>query len=192
MRAYGNQGPRTSPILIAIVIFVVLLVIMRVMGGQQADVLRQTFAAAPPAANAGEITLPPVPTGIANLARTATARILGGQATAPLSQRGENGALRVAIETIQPEANELRVLGSVTNISSAPVDVSLDAFKFIDETSTVYAITGSPAATIQPGQTAPLDIKLPINNPRQLKLSVEQPGQPPIEIVLLNAAPSTP
>lgn len=190
MRAYGNNSNPRSPILIAAVIFVILIVVIQLVGRQQSQVLEQTFAAAPPDANAGQIGLPPVPTNLASFARTATARILGGLATAPLTQTDDNGQLRVQINRIQPENGSITVSGNVANISSAPIDVSLDAFKFIDETNTVYASTGNPPQTLPPGQEAPLSITLPIANPTQLKLNVELPGQPVIELALLNAAPT--
>lgn len=190
MRVYGHTPKRWPPVLIAVVIFGVLLILLRIVGGQQSQVLQQTFAAAPPNPDAGQIRLPPVPTGLANLARTATARMLGGQATAPLSQTDDNGLIRVQIDRMQPQNGALTITGAVTNISAATVDVTLDAFKFIDETGTVYASSGNPAQPIQAGQQAPLSITLPIANPQQLRLDVEQPGQPKIELTLLNTVPT--
>lgn len=190
MRVYGNTPPKWSPVLIAALIFIVLIIVIRLVGGQQEQVLQQRFAAAPPDPNAGQIALPPVPTILANLARTATARILGGQATAPINRSDENGALRVQIDAIEPENGTLKITGQVTNISAATIDISLDAFKFIDETGTVYASSGNAAQPLQAGQAAPLSITLPIATPQQLKLNVEQPGQPTIELTLLNTVPT--
>lgn len=186
MRAFGDAPKRWPPWVTATLIFVVLIAIVQIVGRTQPQQLQQTFAAAPPDANAGEIPLPPVPTDLVGLARTAAARISAGQAGTPLTQVGRNETLEVRIDSIQPEGENLRLAGSVTNIGSAPVSISLDSFKFVDGSGTSYASSGSPASTLEPRQQAPLDITLPINNPQQLTLQVEPPGQGSFELVLIN------
>lgn len=191
MRAFGNQPQRWPPWVTAILIFLVLIAVVQIVGRTQPRQLQQTFAAAPPDANSGQIPLPPVPTDLVGLARTATARLRAGQAGAPLIREGQNESIRVRIDSITPEGENLRLVGSVANIGSAPVAVSLDSFKFIDGGGTTYASSGSPATTLEPRQEAPLDIQLPIKDPTQLKLDVEPPDQTTFELVLINtpAAP---
>lgn len=192
MRAYGSSDGRWPPLVTALVIFVVLIGIVQIASraGNQPDALQHQFAASPPAPNAGQIVLPPVPTNLVALARTTTARVLGGLASAPINRVGRNQVMQVEISRIEPVADGLKLAGNVTNIGTAPLPVSLDSFKFTDATGTVYASTGSPATQLEPQQSVPLDITLPIVNATSLTLAVEQPGQPVINLVLLQAAPT--
>jgi hypothetical protein len=189
MRLEGRPGQGPSWI-VAVLAFLLLLVVIQLVQGPSQPALSEQFAARP---GAGDINveLPPVPTSLAALAQTTTARILGGQASAPLTGEGQNEVLRVRIDQISPEADTIRLQGTVTNISAAPLDISLDAFRFTDATNTVYSSSGSPATTLQPNQAAPIDITLPIANPTQLKLDITQPDTTPFTIVLLNT-PATP
>lgn len=182
MRSFRSSGAGPSWVL-ALVIFVALLLLLRIVGGQQPGRLVEQFAPAP---GGGGIRLPPVPTEVVAFARTATARILGGLATRPLAQEAENGSLRVRIDNLQPVDDGLRINGTVTNIGSTPLDVSLDAFRFTDGAGTGYAAPAGTSASIAPGQSTPLEITLPVQNPAQLKLDVALPNQPPLELVLLN------
>ncbi len=193
MRLSGGSQNRGPTWLMAVLVFVVLVAIVQLAGRQstgESSRLQQHFGASPPASGAGWIELPPVPTNLVGLARTTAARVLRGLASAPLNTAGQNEVLQVQITKLDPVDGGLRLAGSVTNISGAPVDVSLDNFKFRDGSGTVYASSGSPATTLQAGQTVPLDISLPIPATTQLTLDVEQPGQPPIRIILLNAPPT--
>lgn len=190
MRAFGDTSKHWPPWLIATLIFVLLIAVVQLAGRTQPQRLQQTFAAAPPEANAGQIALPPVPTNLVGLARTAAARIGAGQSSQPLTRSGQSETLRVQIDSITPDGENLRLTGNVANIGSAPVAVSLDSFKFIDGSGTSYASSGSPATTLEPRQQAPLDLRLPIKDPTQLRLDVEQPGQTKIELVLINSEAS--
>jgi hypothetical protein len=171
--------------------FIVIIAAIQFVGRTSSPRLQQEFAEQPPDPDAGQITLPAVPTGLADLARTTTARLLGGQASAPVTREGRNGAVSVRIDTLEQREEGLHLAGSVTNIATTPVEVSLDSFKFIDNSGTIYSSSGSPATTLQPQQQAPIDITLPIQNPSQLNLNVEQPDQPRIELLLI-ATPPTP
>jgi hypothetical protein len=190
MRAFGNKPQRWPPWITATLIFLVLIAVIQIVGRTQPQRLQQTFGAAPPDANAGQIPLPPVPTDLVGLARTATARMRAGLAGAPLTRQAQNESIRVQIDSITPEGESLRLAGGVTNISSAPVAISLDSFKFIDSSGTSYASSGSPATTLEPQQQAPLDITLPIKDPTLLKLEVAPTGQAMFELTLINTAPT--
>ncbi|HEY0738231.1 MAG TPA: hypothetical protein VGD69_25160 [Herpetosiphonaceae bacterium] len=193
MRVHGNQQTHLGSWITALLIFLAIIVVIQVIERRspaQEQLLQQQFAASPPAADAGQIEIPPIPTNMVALARTTTARLFSGQAGAPLNTVAENEALRVEIASIKSEGENLKLSGTITNISPAPVTVSLDAFKFIDASGTVYASSGGPTTTLEPGQQAPLDITLPIANPTVLKLEVEQPNQSTIELQLVNTPPT--
>lgn len=193
MRVQGNQENHLGNWIIALLIFLGIVVVMQMIERRspaQEQLLQQQFAASPPAADAGQIQLPPIPTNMIALARTTTARLLNGQAGAPLNSVAQNETLRVEIANIQGEGGNLRLSGTITNIGRAPTTVSLDAFKFTDASGTVYASSGGPTTTLEPGQNAPLDLTLPIADRTALKLEVEQPDQSKIELQLVNTPPT--
>lgn len=193
MRVQGNQENHVGSWITALLIFLGIIVAIQVIERRspaQEQLLQQQFAASPPPADAGQIELPPIPTDMVALARTTTARLFSGQSGAPLNTVAQNETLRVEIASIKSEGENLKLSGTITNISRAPVTVSLDAFKFIDASGTVYASSGGPTTTLEPGQQAPLDITLPIANPTALKLEVEQPNQSKIELQLVNTPPT--
>lgn len=193
MRVQGNQQNHLGSWITALLIFLAIIVVIQLVERRspaQDQLLQQQFAASPPPADAGRIEIPPLPTDMVALARTTTARLFSGQAGAPLNTVTENEALRVEIASIKSEGETLKLGGTITNIGRAPATVSLDAFKFIDASGTVYASSGGPTTTLEPGQSAPLDITLPIANPTLLTLKVEQPDQSPIELQLVNTPPT--
>lgn len=173
-------------------IFLALIVVIQVMSRQTGSesALQRHFAASSPAPGTGQLPLPAVPTALLERARTAVAQLVGGQAGQPLTTAGHNQALRVEITALEPQDGHLRVRGTVTNISPAPLQLSLDAFKFSDEHGTTYASNGSPATALPPQQPVPLDITLPVDQPRFLRLQITYPGLETIDMVLINAAPT--
>jgi hypothetical protein len=193
MRVYGNSQNRWANWLTALLIFLGIVTVIQIIerrSPSQEQRLQQRFAASPPALDAGKIELPPIPTDMIALARTTTARLFSGQAGAPLNTVAQNEALRVEISSIKSEGENLRLSGMISNTSTASITVSLDAFKFTDAAGTVYASSGGPTSTLEPGQQAPLDLTLPIANPSALRLQVEQPNQSPIELQLINTPPT--
>jgi hypothetical protein len=186
MRLQGESRDRRPSILLALVIFVVLvLLVQQVSQRQTTRPLQEHFAASSPASDE-ELQFPPVPTQLVPLVQTTTALISGGQAAPALTPVAQTDTLRIEIDQIASEEEGLRITGNVINISPNPVDVSLDAFRFIDADNGVYVSSGSPTTTLQPGQQAPIDLQLPITDPTGLQLEITLPDQPPIEMILLS------
>ncbi len=186
MRGYGkrSQGPSW---LFAVAIFVGLLVLLQIFGGagSGARPLTQQFAAKPPESGSGQLPLPPLPSSVSDLARTAAARIGRGAVGAALTPVAQSADLRVEITGIRQAAGGLRITGAATNTGKRPLPVSLGAFRFVDGTGTVYAAESAAATTLDPGQRAPLDLTLPIRDARQLTLDVQVEGAPPLHMVLV-------
>lgn len=199
MRVQGKQSNGPSWI-IGVVAFIVLLLIVQNTRTRttQGRPLTQQFAARQPAPDAATsapetgsgFSLPPLPAGAANLARTAVSRLAGGEQIAALTPMAEAGSLRVEIPQLNPTANGLQISGNVINVGTTALEVSLKSFRFTDETGTVFAAENGASTTLNPGQRAPLDLTLPITNPRQLTLEVELPNQPKLNLILLQAPPS--
>lgn len=190
-----SQGPSW---ITAVVIFAVLLVALqlfrsRVPAGRP---LEQQFAAQPPApgAGSGQLVLPPLPSSVAGLARTAVARIGAGSRAAALTPVAESSRLRVEITGIRAAKGGLQITGFAFNTSAEPLVLSLGAFRFTDGSGMIYAAENDAGTTLQPGQRVPLDLVLPIADPSQLVLDVELVDQAPLRMILLqdpNAAPGS-
>ncbi len=187
MRVHGHNGSQGPSWLLAIVIFAGLILLLQLFrdaspGGRP---LAQQFAANRPEPGSARLELPPLPSSVGNLARTAAARIGSGGTGAALTPVAQDGTLQVEITGIRQVAEGLQISGVVRNLGQQPLPVSLAAFQFTDGTGTVYAAENAAATTLAPGQRAPLDLTLPVQDARQLTLDVQREGQPPIHMILI-------
>ena len=121
------------------------------------------------------------------MARTAAARIRTGSPGPALTPVAQGTDLRLEITGIRKTASGLRITGVATNVGAQQLPVTLAAFRFSDDTGTVYAPESAAATTLDPGQRAPLDLTLPVEDPRQLTLDVRLEGQPPLRMVLIHS-----
>jgi hypothetical protein len=170
-----------------VVIFAGLLVALQLFRGRMPAnrPLDQQFAARPPEPGAGQLALPPLPSSVADLARTARARIGAGGRGAALTPVAESSRLRVEIAGIKAVQGGLQITGRAINRSAEPLVLSLSAFRFTDGSGMVYASENDANTSLEPGQGVPLDLLLPITDPRQLILDVELAGETPLRMVLL-------
>jgi hypothetical protein len=192
MHVYGkrSQGPSWMT---AVVIFVLLLITLQVFRGRTSTnrPLEQQFAASPPEPGTGRLVLPPLPSSVAGLARTAAARISAGSRASPLTPVAESSRLRVEITGLETATGGLHITGFAANIGAEPFVLSLGAFRFTDGSGMVYATENDAGTSLEPGTRVPLDLMLPIADPRELILDVELAGDAPLRMVLLQE-PATP
>lgn len=191
MRAYGRQSQGPSWIT-ALLIFLGLLVVLQFFRAPSGRRLEEQFAARPPAQGAAGLALPPLPSRVAGLARTAVARLGAGQASQALTSVAQSPRVRVDVDAIKPVTGGLQISGAATNTGSEPLPVSLEAFRFTDAAGIVYVAEGATQTILQPGQRVPLDLTLPIAEPGQLILNVVLPGEPPLQMILLQTPPDAP
>ena len=193
MRVFGHNRSQGPSWVVAIVIFLLLLLLLQLdRGGAGAGrPLQQQFAASPPRAGTGRLVLPPLPSSVAGLARTAAARISSGGRAVALTPVAESSRLRVEITGIRAAEGGLRITGYATNTSAEALTLSLGAFRFTDGSGMVYASENDTGTSLQPGQRLPLDLLLPIAEPRQLILDLELAREAPLRMVLLQE-PSAP
>ncbi|CAA9216416.1 MAG: hypothetical protein AVDCRST_MAG26-332 [uncultured Chloroflexia bacterium] len=191
MRVFGHNRSQGPSWMVAIVIFVGLLLLLHLgRGGTGAGrPLEQHFAAGRPEPRQGQLTLPPLPSSVAGMARTAAARIAGGRGGPALTPVAEGSSLRVEITNIRRQAAGLQIKGLVANTGSQPLPVSLGEFRFTDGTGTVYTAESAASTLLQPGQRAPLDLTLPIANTGDLTLDVQVEGEAPLRMVLIQGSP---
>ncbi len=174
-------------------IFAVLLIALQLFRGRvpPSRPLEQQFAAGPPRPGTGRLVLPPLPSSVAGLARTAAARISTGDRAVALTPVAESSRLRVEIAGIRAAEGGLRITGYATNTSAEALTLSLGAFRFTDGSGMVYASEIDTGTILQSGQRVPLDLLLPITDPRQLILDLGLEGETPLRMVLLQE-PSAP
>ncbi len=183
MRLHGKRGGGPG-LMLGIVGFVVLVLAVQWSRGSNARPLTEQFAAGP-APSGPALSVPALPTGIAGLARSAVARLAGGNTAPALTPLAQAGSLQVVITELAPGAQGLHIAGEAINTGTAPLLVSLKDFRFTDDTGTTYAAEQGAATTLAPGQRTPLDLSLPLTNPKQLTLEVTLANQPKLAMVLL-------
>ncbi len=193
MRGFGHNRSQGPSWVVAIVIFLLLVLLLQLFRGRvpPSRPLEQQFAAGPPRPGMGRLVLPPLPSSVAGLARTAAARISTGDRAVALTPVAESSRLRVEITGIRAAEGGLRITGYATNTSAEALTLSLGAFRFTDGSGMVYASETDTGTSLQPGQRVPLDLLLPIMEPRQLILDLELAGEAPLRMVLLQE-PSAP
>ncbi len=176
------SGQRTgpSPLVWGLIIGIglILLVSARACSPDSSQVLRSRFAEAGATQVAGEALGTPVlplPEAVQSLGSSAIAKLRGGEPVAPLTPVASDATLKVDIGTLQQVSGGLQVKGVVTNVGTVPLRVPLSAFRFTDQSGTVYASQGDAAATLPPKGSTNLDLTLPIKDPTTLQLVVEIP-----------------
>ena len=189
MRVFGQPRSQGPSWIVAVFIFVALMAVVQLSrdSAPQGHPLEQHFAATPRPAGGGGLALPPLPTGIAGLARTIIARITGGSVGAALTPVAEGDELRIEIEGISEVAGGLRITGEIANIGTRPLPISLAAFRFTDGSGKVYAAQGDSSTMLAPGQRAPLDLTLPVKDLTQLTLEVQLEGGTPLRMILIQS-----
>lgn len=193
---YGSGSGRSpSPMTLGLGVgfLLILLVSIRACTPDGQTVLQTRFAAQGATesarATAGE-PIVPLPAPIQSLSETTVARLQGGEAVVPMTPVVTNDALKVDIQQLQSVAGGLQVKGTVRNNGKKALKVPLSAFRFTDQTGTVYAAQGDAAATLPPGGQTSLDLTLPIQNPTSLTMVVELPADNiRLEMQLLTSQP---
>jgi len=179
---FSQRTNSPPPALIGVIIGLVLifLVSTRSCNPDSEQTLRSRFAEA----NATQVAsqnlgtpLIPLPAPVQEWSSTAIARLQGGEAVVPITPVVTNDKLKVDIQSLQQVGEGLQIKGVVTNISSKELRVPLAAFRFTDQSGTVYAAQGDAAANLPPNANTTLDLTLPIKNPTALTMVVEIPAE---------------
>ncbi|NJN16532.1 MAG: hypothetical protein HC822_09780 [Oscillochloris sp.] len=175
----------------ALVALLLIVLSARDNNGVQNEALSQYFAAQPtPAGITADIDLPQL--DMSNLSpalREAAAdlrRTIGlGESGSPLEPSATTPRLRIEIAEIAPGEGGLVVRGTVTNISTEPVNVPISAFELRDSAGGSYVAGGGASANLQPGDNTPLELTVPLPPGRGLLLVTNLPPDPPAEQRLL-------
>lgn len=121
------------------------------------------------------------------MARDLQSRFGAGETVAPLQPVVETPRIRVNVEALSRNGPNVQVTGTVTNISSAAVEVPVSAFELRDGNGGAYVAESSASARLQPGESTPLDLAVPLPAGSGLLLTVQLPPDAPAEQPLLPA-----
>jgi hypothetical protein len=173
----------------ALVALVLIVVSARGVPGVDNPALRQRFVTRPADPNAPTavpvVDFSQLSAEAQALVQAARERLRQGGSALALTPVAIGQRLRVEVAGVQPSGGGVRVTGTVTNISAAPLDVPVRAFQLRDSTGAVYASNAAGVVTLAPGASTPLDLTVPLPAGRGLHLVVVLPPDPPLDQVLL-------
>lgn len=177
------------------VLVAVVLIMISNSGGLVGsnEALQQRFAPQPTipgaaeTASAAQTNWGEIPVGIQEFIRGAQENLQQGQSAPVLTPVAQSARLKVTVKELVPSEAGVRVVGEVSNISPAPLDVPVNAFQFRDSTGNVYASSASGTTRIEVGASAPLDLNVPLEEGRALYLVVRFSPDPPLEQMLIAA-----
>lgn len=167
-----------------------VLIFLTTLGGSaNTTALQRHFAPNPNSPTSQPFQLPII--SLPNLSPEMQARIADlsdrlalGQAVPALTPVASSSRIRVEIQQIKRNGENVQISGTLHNIASSSVDVGLSAFSFRDSLGTSYAASGG-STTLQPGQSTTLDLSLGLPNGRGLTMIFNLPPDPPVEQVLI-------
>ncbi len=180
--------------MVAALVLIVVTSSGRFFGGN--DALKQRFAPQPTVpgaeqtASAAQPDWLQLPESAKELIRQAQAKLGQGQNAPVLTPIAQSARLEVEVREVRPTNNGVQVVGQVTNISTAAIDVPVSAFQFRDSVGNVYASSATTTTRLEVGASTPLDLGVPLAPGRGLSLIVRFAPDPPIEQTLIVAPQS--
>ncbi|KAB8140103.1 hypothetical protein F8S13_24975 [Chloroflexia bacterium SDU3-3] len=189
------ENPRFSPPfwLIGVLVAIALVLIGQYVGGavnNQAlvDTFRPqpTDPSAPPAAGSlPQVSLPQLPPDAQAALKSLGDRFASGAAVPALTPVASGARARVEVSALARDGGNVKVRGTITNTAAQPLDVPTTAFTFRDSAGVTYTIGGGGATSIQPQQSAPFDLSVPLPAGRGLAMIVTLPPDEPIQQTLV-------
>jgi hypothetical protein len=187
----GNESSRGLPIWVWGALVALALIILSSRGRLfENPALSQHFALQPtPAAG---VQLPDLGIGglapnLQDAARKLWRQIGVGGSGAPIEPVAVTPRVRVEVRELRPSGGSLKVIGSVTNIGAADLQVPISAFELRDSAGASYIAGGGASATLRPGESTPLELTVPLPAGRGLMLITRLAPDPPAEQKLLVA-----
>jgi hypothetical protein len=178
------------PIWVGGILLGILLILLSTRGGDlNSMALERRFAPDPNAPKPApfqlpQVSLPSLPAGMQQTLIDLRDRFALGQAIPALTPVASGPRVRIEVGEIKRNGEQVKISGTVTNISNAPLEIGLSAFSFRDSVGVSYAASGA-STTLRPGQSTALDLALPLPQSRGLTLVITLPPDPPIEQVLM-------
>lgn len=174
------------------VLLALVLIIISVRGRSIPNdaALKQRFESQPttslaPGIDMPDLNLDRLPSEAQQAVRKAQEALGQGQGAPALTPVAQSARLRVEVHQMQQHPDGVQVLGRVTNISDAALEVPVSAFELHDSAGGVYVAEGGANVQLNPGASTPLDLTVPLPAERGLMLTLVFPPDPPVEQVLL-------
>jgi hypothetical protein len=180
----------TLPVWLGGILLGLLLILFSTQGGGiNSAALVRRFAPDPNAPTSApfqlpQVNLPSLPEGMQRTLTGLRDSLAGGRAIPALTPVASGPRVRIEVREIKRSGEQVKVSGTVSNISDAPLEIGLSAFSFRDSAGVTYAASGA-STTLRPGQSTALDLSLPLPEQRGFTLIVTLPPDPPIEQILV-------
>lgn len=183
------------PIVLGGILLALILILISMPAGRVGNpALIQHFAPRPTDPSAPtmqpfqlpQVHLPDLPIDMRRTLTSLRDRFTNGQRVPALTPVASGPRMRVEVQDVQRSGDRVQVTGSVANTSGAALEIPSGAFSFRDSAGITYA-TSAASTTLQPGQSTPIDLAVPLPPGRGLTLVVTLPPDPPIEQVLVVA-----
>lgn len=133
-------------------------------GGFSKPELTALFTPDPNAPTAAPFQLPSLP--VPDVLKNALAKLPkpgGGSSSQPATApAGGKHILEVSVSTVTKESDHIQIKGGATNTSNSGIQISSDSIKFKDSKGVSYSMPIIKPVDVGPGQTAPLDLGVPI------------------------------
>src|SRR5690349_17741754 len=133
-----HDSRQNLPAWIGGILLALILILISIRGGgvNSAALIRR-FAPDPNAPTAApfqlpQIDLPSLPEGVRQTVAALRDRFAGGQAVPALTPVASGPRLRVEVHEVQRNGEQVRVSGTVANISGETLELPVDAFVFRD------------------------------------------------------------
>lgn len=176
-----------------IVALVLILVGQRLSGAGANPVLVDTFRPAPTDASAPtppgfqlpQVNLPQLPPDAQKALENVRDRFASGQAVPALTPKATGVRASVEVKEVKRAGGNVQVRGNINNIADQPLQVPASAFTFRDSAGVSYTLGGNASTTVQPNQSAPFDLSVPLPEGRGITLIVTLPPDPPIQQTLI-------
>lgn len=155
--------------------------------------LSEYFAAQPtpvgydPSFELPQLDFASLPAELQAAARDLLGSLASGGTGRPVEPAVESARVRVEVRELKPVEGGLQVLGSVTNIGGAELQVPISAFELRDSAGASYVAGGGASATLRPGDSTPLELTVPLPAGRGLLLVTNLPPDAPVEQRLIVA-----
>ncbi len=184
--------------LIGVIVALVLILIgQRIGAGSANPVLIEKFAPKPTDPNAPQpqfelpqVSLPNLPPQLQRAVTDLRNRFAGGEAVPALTPVANSVRVKIEVSTLQRNGENVQIRGTLSNIANQPIEVPSSAFSFRDSSGVVYTLGNSGGATIQPGESTPFDLAVPLPADRGLSLIFTLPPDAPIQQTLIVATTS--
>jgi cold shock CspA family protein len=181
------------PFLIGGLVLAAILILVTFQSGPNQQVLNRQFAPRPvdpsaptvPPFELPVVSLPDLPGDMQTRISDLSEQFAGGQPVPALTPTSGGQNVQVRVSEVRRSGEQVSVRGQVANIGTQHLRIDPQAFSFRDSSGISYAIDGSGATALGPGEEISFDLDVPLPAGRGLTLIVDVPPDPPLDLDLI-------